>query len=193
MRLRLKMIIYKILNKINGKCYVGRTTEKLDRRIYRHILGASKQSKYPLQRAIRKYGIHSFEVSIIDIADSKEVLGEKEIYWISYLNTKVPNGYNLTNGGDGSYGCSPSHETRKKMSESGKGKHSKTLSEETKKKISIGLTGKPPTRGRTGMPHTEETRRKMSIAAKARYIKLQPGLLIPDPEKEEIQCQTEMN
>ena len=42
------------------------------------------------------------------------MLNEREIFWIAKLNTKVPNGYNLTDGGEGL--VNPSDETRAKMS-----------------------------------------------------------------------------
>jgi len=103
------MIIYKIVSKLNGKIYIGQTKYSLDKRIAQHI----KDNKTPVQKAINKYGLESFEVSIIDEADTRKELSEKEVYWIKELNSKAPNGYNLTDGGDGL--INPTKETREKI------------------------------------------------------------------------------
>jgi len=145
------MIIYKCLNKVNGKCYIGQTIQDLNRRIAVHVCG---RDDTPIQRAIRKYGIQSFEWSIIDNGVSRDVLNEKEIYWIRHLNTKVPNGYNITDGGDGHRGPL-SEETKRKLRVANIGKH---LSEETKK-------------GENNVSKRPEVREKLSMAAKVRWSK----------------------
>jgi group I intron endonuclease len=103
------MIIYKIVSNINGKTYIGQTKFSLDKRIAQHI----KDNKTPVQKAINKYGLESFEISIIDKADTRKELSEKEVYWIKELNSKAPDGYNLTDGGDGL--INPTKETREKI------------------------------------------------------------------------------
>ena len=113
------MIVYRAVNKINGKVYIGKTIGKLNRRIASHL--KSKSGIFP--RALRKYGVESFEFSIIDIAYNMEVLHEKEKYWIRYYESKVPNGYNLTDGGEGMAGYKYPEETIKKKSNSMKGKN----------------------------------------------------------------------
>jgi len=90
------LIIYKLKNKINDKIYIGQTIKKLSERISGHI-----KSNSPIGRAIRKYGLESFDISIVDIAEDKNTLNEKEKYWIKFYDSKVPNGYNLASGGDG--------------------------------------------------------------------------------------------
>ena len=66
-------------------------------------------------------------------------MNKKEIQWIANLNTKFPNGYNLTYGGDGgnTYFLLSEEDKRKfreKISKNHKGKH---VSEETKKKLGV--------------------------------------------------------
>jgi group I intron endonuclease len=99
------MIIYKTTNLINNKCYVGK--DKYNNPKY---IGSGKFLKY----AINKYGKQNFKKEIIQICSSLEELNEREIYWIKELNTKVPNGYNLTDGGEGL--LNPSEEVRKNIS-----------------------------------------------------------------------------
>jgi hypothetical protein len=70
---------------------------------------------------------------------------------------------NLTDGGEGLSGFSPSSETRNKISASNKGKtKGRKLSEETKRKISSATSGKNNPRWKKEV--TLETRRKMSLA-----------------------------
>jgi len=151
------MIIYKILNKVNGKTYIGQTTLKLSKRIAQHIY----ENKTPIQKAINKYGIESFTISIIDYANSHEILNEKEIYWIKTLNSLVPFGYNLTEGGKGHAHIQTkivSEETRKKLSKANMGKK---RTEEQNKRSSEAHKGKV-------IP--EEIRKKLSEAGKGHIV-----------------------
>lgn len=94
------MLIYKITNNINNKIYIGLTTVSLEERWKNHKTQARIDNQKPLYRAIRKYGIENFSIEHIDTAHSMEELGEKERYYISLYNSQVPNGYNITAGGE---------------------------------------------------------------------------------------------
>lgn len=96
------MIVYKLTNKINGKSYIGITTNSLEKRIIQHHYDARHGVDRPLYRAMRKYGENNFSSEIIDTAQSLEELKQKEQYWIEYYNTYGANGqgYNATRGGD---------------------------------------------------------------------------------------------
>lgn len=50
--------------------------------------------------AIRKYGVETFELRVIDECVTKEKLDELERFWIAKLKT-FGEGYNMTPGGDG--------------------------------------------------------------------------------------------
>jgi len=113
------MIVYKAENKLNGKIYIGKTILPLERRIMYHE--RAKAGLFP--RALRKYGRDNFSFIILETAKSDAELLQKEIYWIHVFQSKVPNGYNLTDGGEGMAGHRPSIETRRKMSQSLKGKN----------------------------------------------------------------------
>ena len=89
-------VIYLITCLINGKKYVGQTTQPLKKRIAQH-----KCSDLYIDRAIRKYGWKNFKVEVIEECYTVEQLNAREIFWIAALNTKVPNGYNQTDGGEG--------------------------------------------------------------------------------------------
>ena len=68
------MIIYKIENKINFKIYIGLTTKDLSQRISSHI----KENKFYIQKALNKYGLQSLNITIIDCAQDRKILLEKE-------------------------------------------------------------------------------------------------------------------
>lgn len=148
-------IIYKITNNINGKIYIGQTKNPLTNRINEHI----KANNSLISRAIKKYGIKSFTIESISSAQTRKELCSKEIEFIQSSNCKSPNGYNLTDGGDGgatwtgphtektkeilrikNTGWKPSEETRKNMSKAAKNKP--PVSEKTRKRMSIALKGK---------------------------------------------------
>lgn len=106
---RIKMIIYKTINLINNKIYVGQDTRNNPK-----YLGSGNL----LKNAIKKYGIENFKKEILeDDIDDINILNEKEIYWIKKLNSKRPNGYNLTDGGCGNLGYEWTDEQRKTLSE----------------------------------------------------------------------------
>jgi hypothetical protein len=89
------MQIYKIINCLNSKIYIGKDTSS-DPNYY--------GSGVIINRAIKKYGIENFTKEIIDTAEAKADLAEKEKYWISFYNsTDKEIGYNIgekSSGGD---------------------------------------------------------------------------------------------
>jgi len=104
--------IYKITNILNDKIYVGQCVSHiLNHKRYRphghmsrfktHVSEAfsmkKNQSRY-LNNAIKKYGVDSFEVELLEYCESDKS-DEREIYYIHNLKSLYPNGYNLKNGG----------------------------------------------------------------------------------------------
>ncbi len=85
------MVIYKTINVINGKFYIGQDSKNNPNYLGSGIL---------LQRAILKYGRNNFKKEILETCNSKEELNEREIYWIKKLNA-IKEGYNIATGGEG--------------------------------------------------------------------------------------------
>lgn len=110
------IIIYKITNIINNKCYIGQTTQKDPyRRISRHFTDAlHNKLDTKFCRAIRKYGKENFYYDFIDTATTKEELNQKEKYWISYYNS-IDKGYNMVEGGIGFVGNSYGSKTKEEL------------------------------------------------------------------------------
>lgn len=187
--------IYKIVNNINGKVYVGQSIN-IKARWKDHINSLNRQdsSCTLLQRAWNKYGQESFSFEILELC-SEDMLDEVEIKYIEICDSHN-NGYNIEPGGnqhkhltdetkrkigDANRGRRHSEDAKKKMSELRSGENNamygKYHSEESKKKMSDAKRGKP---GRTQTDYqkecarlanlskdvSQETRRKLSEANK---------------------------
>ena len=91
--------IYKIVNDINNKIYIGKTEFSIEKRFKEHCKDSKKErcEKRPLYSAMNKYGVEHFHVELIEETNKPE---EREKYWIEqYRSFKY--GYNATMGGDG--------------------------------------------------------------------------------------------
>jgi group I intron endonuclease len=94
------MFIYKIINLVNFKIYIGQTLKSVSRRARTHLNSLNTKSNRPLYNAINKYGKENFVIIEIDKASTKEELNNKEIYYIAYYKATDRNyGYNLSIGG----------------------------------------------------------------------------------------------
>jgi hypothetical protein len=94
-------IIYLVTNTINGKQYVGFTTQAIYDRMKAHRHYARKGSQGAFHRAIRKYGWDNFAVDIIfEHDDADFTLKVMEPHFIAWYDTFGP-GYNMTKGGEG--------------------------------------------------------------------------------------------
>ena len=144
-------IVYKHINKINGKVYIGQTALNVERR-WRNGKGYKTGV---FKKAIEKYGWDNFEHIIVRDKLSKE---EANLLGVSLIRKYKELGicYNITDGGEGACGYKHTEESKKKISNRSKGKKipeyikilvserfkGVALTEEHKLKISIALRGK---------------------------------------------------
>lgn len=155
--------IYLITNNENKKQYVGITKFSIEERFLQHT-----RRGFILTEAIKKYGKDNFYIDLIDEVESAERAYELEQYYIKEYNTKVPNGYNLTDGGDGLYGVIIDDEDRKRRSKVMKKLH---------KEKRTGMHGKK---------HSEDTRKKMSISGKNIPKPWLSGRVLSEESKQKI-------
>ena len=88
------MIIYKIINSINNKIYIG--FDSLDRNLYDY-----SGSGLLIKRAINKYGKHNFTKEVLERV-SPDNWKDQEKCWINFYNsTDRIIGYNISSGGSG--------------------------------------------------------------------------------------------
>lgn len=128
--------VYRIVNKINNKVYIGITSRNINMRYEEHISRARcGQRKSRLYDAVRKYGKENFILSEIDKTDSEDAVRKLETKYINIYDS-YNSGYNCNLGG-----CGHLHipdELKKKISDAQKGK---IISEETKRKMSEAKKG----------------------------------------------------
>lgn len=135
----MEAIIYKIINDINYKVYVGQTCKTTEQRFARHCAEAKWKNtkKMPIILAIKKYGKEHFQIIAIEILTDCEQpqVNEREVFWAKELNAFSPNGYNLKAGqGNGAW----SEEIKKKISLGNKGKK---RTQETIEKLRVSHLG----------------------------------------------------
>jgi group I intron endonuclease len=93
-------IIYKATNIINGKMYIGKTTKGLSRRRTEHNNFIEQRTVF--QKAIHKYGKHSFTWEVLcECSSSEELISTERKMIAKYQSNKLGIGYNMTSGGDG--------------------------------------------------------------------------------------------
>lgn len=93
--------IYKVVNDINDKIYVGLTKYPIEYRFKQHcaLANSMESTTKPLALAMREYGVGHFWIELIEETDSPT---DRERFWIAYYKSKTQ-GYNATNGGEGAH------------------------------------------------------------------------------------------
>ena len=90
-------IVYVHKNKINGKVYIGQTSDTLERRARG---GCGYKTSPHFYHAIKEYGWDNFEHFILESNLSSSEADKREQFWISAFDSTNPSkGYNLTLGG----------------------------------------------------------------------------------------------
>ncbi len=152
----------------SGKRYVGQTARGFAQRWAEHQLAARSGNPAPLYRALRKYGAARFSTETLERMATEAGAKRAERLWVRELGAFGPRGYNATEGGEGTLGHRHTAETRAKITAAQIGRPSgmlgKKLSAESRQKISDANKGNPPTRGRTGVPVSPESRARAAAA-----------------------------
>jgi group I intron endonuclease len=95
------MLIYKITNKITGKTYVGQTSKTIQERFQAHLKKARKKVNRRLYDSMNHHGYDNFIIEEIEKVSDSITADDREKFWIKELDTIMPNGYNMTDGGGG--------------------------------------------------------------------------------------------
>lgn len=157
------MYIYKFTHILSGRCYIGQTIQNPNQRRLEHIADSRYSTKeYHFHNALRKYGITAFTFEVIDTASTLEELNLLEEKYVNEFNS-IDNGFNIRQAGGNKLHSEESKErmreaqrkahARRREAQGGTEKHSEPRSHKGK----IGL-----------WKHSEETKTKMSMAAKNR-------------------------
>ena len=166
--------VYMHINKVNGKKYIGITSQPVDKR-FREGEGYRKNIHF--YRAIKKYGWSGFEHIIVSDGLCKEAAEKLEIKMISENNTTdLRYGYNITRGGDGLNGYVPTEEDRRRKSIMFSGKknpfYGKKHSAETLEKLAQFGRQRCSGDGNPfyGKKHSEESKEKMRVYRTGKHL-----------------------
>jgi len=124
----MNIYIYTLSDDKNNIKYVGQTNN-IERRLNNHIYEANNNGGKNKRCSWVKSLLNKNNKPKIDIIDIVPI--EEWMFWETYWITQIKSwGFslvNMTNGGDGKYGYTPSNETIKKISDSHKGKTPKNI------------------------------------------------------------------
>jgi group I intron endonuclease len=130
--------IYKITNKVNGKCIIGSSVNMESRlACHKSILKDNKHYNTYLQHSWNKYGEDNFIFEIINLCDKENLLEFEDYFIAAFDSGNRDGGYNLK-------GATRPARFRKLP----------PITEETRKKMSLSQTGRK---------HSEETKKKMTL------------------------------
>lgn len=111
-----KWCVYMHTNKINGKKYIGITSQEPENRWRTDGRGYKDQPRF--WNAINKYGWDNFQHDILLTNETFEYACAVEQCLIKHYKSKISSyGYNLTGGGEGNVGWHHSDESKQKMRE----------------------------------------------------------------------------
>ena len=147
--------VYKSTNLVNNKIYIGQHKSAA---FDKHYYGSGIWFK----EAFAKYGKENWICEMLEECETKELLDERETYWIRNYNATDPSiGYNLSAGGNGN-----SEHQRQVVSEYMK---NRVITDETREKMRVSKLGNNNGHGnkgrisnRKGAHLSNETKEKIS-------------------------------
>lgn len=152
--------IYKLTHIDTGKNYIGQS-KKLNVRLNAHknceFKDVTKGSQSVIRRAIHKYGFNSFNYKVLIYCNPGEFMDLMETKLIKQYNSFVPNGYNISSGGNS---VSISEEGKLRISKANTGR---IFTQEQKEKLSNSLKEFNVKFGRS-----DEWRKNLSIGNKGK-------------------------
>ena len=172
--------IYKIVNNINQKCYIGKS-ENIENRFKHHLNDLRKGCHYNkhLQRSFDRYGENNFTFELIEECSLNQ-LNDREIFWIAFYKRKF-NLYNICKGGEGGRMPDEIIEANKiKISKANKGNpklirkgvlngmYVRNHTLETRNRISKNKKGQQA--WNKNIPCSDETKSKISISLTGRKL-----------------------
>jgi len=176
------VVIYCITNKVTNQIYIGSAVNYKSRwRNHRNLLTRNRHYNTKLQNSWNFYGENNFLFDILEYVESKELLIEREQFYLNKIlfasendNRFIDLGFNILRNAGNSIGFKHSEETKEKFRGENNpmyGKQSflgKKHSEESKKQISESKLGKSigDKNHFFNKIHSKTSREKMSLNRK---------------------------
>ena len=107
----MKIVLYQILNMINGERYIGATRQGLTKRSWGHFAAAKQGMGNKIGEAIRKYGRENIAFSVLAVCPDYRYALDLEDAYIKAINPE----YNIIAGDGYWFGKKRSQETIDKM------------------------------------------------------------------------------
>lgn len=149
--------IYLWTNLANGKKYVGQA-HSFYNRMKQYQMGFF--NKY-MKKAINKYGVDNFDITILEKDVPFDNLDDREQYWLDFYESyKSKNGYNICQFAGTTFGFRHSEESKKKMSEKLKERYNNPENREKLMGENNGMYGKH---------HTKESLKRISESSKKNW------------------------
>lgn len=148
------MIVYKCINLITKRIYVGASRNSLHIRRGRHLTEARRGNPLPFYEALREFGFDKFKWVVVFESDNLSEIAEKEKELIKIAKTSTQGCYNLSDGGDNFGTNGLTQDIKNKISKALKGRECNENSRQ-------GVINYNKTR-----PITSEMRKNMSEAHK---------------------------
>jgi group I intron endonuclease len=183
---RKKSAVYRWVNKVNNKTYVGSSID-LSTRLYKYFsLRHLVKAKTPIYNALLKYGYSNFRLEILEYCNIKDTIS-REQYYIDNLKPD----YNLAKTAGSTLGFKFTEETLELLKK--RSIYASSHSGEIKKKLSEAATGRVLTEDEKekianwhrGKIVSDETKSKIS---KARILKSGVGITVKDITNNEEIC-----
>jgi len=181
----LKSGIYKITNAINGKIYIGSSSNLYNRK-HHHFskLKHNKHSNQHLQNSYNKYGKENFKFDIIKRCKIDVLLLEEQYYLDNILCD-----YNKRIIAESNRGWKMSQDTKDKISKANTGRINTEEYKEQQSKLLKGIkrskeTCKKISDSKKGFVFTEQHKQKLKDAYSKRKIKGNPSKLNENKVKE---------
>lgn len=160
---------YLIACSITGRGYIGVTSRTIKQRWSEHFYDARQGVKgMAISRAITKYGAENFSIEPICSARSWQDICAMEAVLIMQNGTRAPNGYNLSDGGEGPFGVKRTAESVERSAAKHRGRpcHPNTRAASIlthKGRPKSAVTRARMAAARIGKPRTETTKEKLRV------------------------------
>lgn len=166
----MKSGIYCIINKINGKCYIG-SAVNISKRLINHRYNLNKKihDNIYLQSSWNKHGTEKFEFVILENIEKEKLIEREQYYLDLFCSYNRKHGYNVCHVAESRIGTKCSDKFKKQVSERLKGnKHSlgRKHSGEWKRKMSIRMKNNKYALGYKCTKEQKEKKSKLLIGNK---------------------------
>jgi group I intron endonuclease len=183
MKNKLNTGVYRILNSVNGKSYVGSTSKvgfQIRWTIHKEELRSGRHRNRHLLAAWRKYGEESFEFLIVERCQPENCLS-REQFWMDKDKTYERRcGYNLAKSAWNCLGMKRSAATKARLSELAKGNQrflGRRHTAASKLKMSLAQKGKTISKETLAKMSAANKGKKLSVETKAKMSAARMGMI----------------